>query len=117
MTALNDLGPRTPKRFMINSSSASIDAIAAVVPNAAGSPDTQNRALRITALTLSVSGAGTVIFKSGSTEIGRLTFAGAGIVVLNFNYDGWLQTAPGEKFNIGNADTLGLTGFGQYCEL
>lgn len=105
------MGPRPPKRFEINSNSGSIDQIAAV----AGPP---TRRIRITSLVLKGSGAGSVIFNSNTTEIGRVTFtANDPPLVLPFNPDGWLETASGEKLNLGNASTLTLSGFGTYVEM
>lgn len=105
-TGFRPLGTRVPKRVGI-SSSTSFNMIQAV----GGS------CISIISMVISASGAGTVVFKSDDTEIGRITFAAAGIVPLNRNADGWLETREGEKLFVGNADGLTLTGFATYIEV
>jgi hypothetical protein len=104
-TGFGDIAPKKPLRFDVNSAAASIDQIAAVT----GSK------IRITSLTLAASGAGAIVFNSAATAIGRVTFKATDPpMVLPRNADGWFETVVSEKFNIGNASTLTLTGFGTY---
>jgi hypothetical protein len=107
-TGFADIGQRQPKRVAINSSAASLDLVAAV----------SGKRIRLIALVLATSGAGTVVFNSASTEQGRVTFKAADpSLVLPNNPDGWIETAAGEKLNIGNAGTLTITGFAVYVEI
>jgi hypothetical protein len=92
-TGFQDLGKHTPHRVLINTASDSLDAVAAVA----------GKSIRVIALSLSVASAAEVQFNSDTTEIGRTKFKSADpAIVWPRNSDGWLQTTPGEKFNITN---------------
>jgi hypothetical protein len=74
--------------------------------------------IRVLAFTLSVSGAGSVIFKSGSTALNGagVTFAAAGNTSAS-SRDGLFQTAAGAVLNVGNASGLTLGGTLTYIEV
>ncbi len=107
-TGFANLSSKTPKRTDVNSSSASIDQIAAVT----------GKSIRVIAGVIHASGAGALVFNSASTAKGRYTFSAELLTLtLPYNPDGWFETVAGEKFNIDNAATLALTGFLTYVEI
>ena len=107
-TGYSDISPKAALRATITGSASSIDLIAAV----------SGKSIRVLSMVLKVSGAGTFLFNSQATEIGRIIATSAEpAVVLNWNPDGWLQTAVGEKLNLGNAGSLTVSGFVTYLVL
>lgn len=107
-TGFSELSAKVAKYSDVNSAAASIDQITAVT----------GKKIRIIAGVIHTSAAGALIFNSASTAIGRYTStAGELTITLPWNPDGWFQTVAGEKFNIGNAGTVTLTGFLTYVEV
>lgn len=104
-TGVRTLGPQKVLRAAIDSSAASIAAVAAVT----------GKRINILGLCLGSDGADTVVFSSGSTELGQVVFKATDPhLVLPISPDAWFECAPGEAFNIGNAGTGALTGFVVY---
>lgn len=105
-TGFGDLGPHVPKRATFSGSGAT-DIVAAV----------SGKAIRVISMVVSNSIAGTLAFKSASTDIGSIVCKTADpTVVLPRNSDGWLQTVVGEKLAVTpSAGTC--TGFITYIEL
>ena len=103
-TGFRPLSSRKPQRVPINS------ALSFNLVNAKAGSN-----ICLVSMVLASSGAGTVIFKSNDTEIGRVTFkANDPPMVLGRNADGWLETLEGEALFVANAGALTLTGFATY---
>lgn len=104
--SVSSLSPHIAKRAKFAATGAT-DIVAAVT----------GRAIRVTSMVVSNSEAGTLAFKSGSTDIGAIVCKTAdGTVVLNTNHDGWLETAVGAKLAVTpSAGTA--TGFINYIEM
>lgn len=110
-TGLRSIGDKLPQQFSFNITTG-------VVTKLIPSGDADQRILLL-GLVLSSSGAGTVIFRSNTDEMSRLTFLAADPpLVLPSSPDGWMWTAKGESLRLDNiTDSLTLTGFGTYFYL
>lgn len=106
-TGHQDLGANIQVKRAKFTGTGSTDIVAAVT----------GKSIRVLSVTVSLSGAGNIVFYSASTDIGTLVLKAADpTVVLGWNPDGWFQTVAGEKFAATpSANTM--TGFIQYIEV
>lgn len=72
--------------------------------------------IRVLALQLRFSAAGTITFKSGSTTIGVVQAEAAGTIVLPEGTAGWFKTVVGEKL-ASSSGGLTVSGTITYVEL
>lgn len=106
-TGHHDLGAGIIVKRATFAATGATDIVAAVT----------GKRIRVIAMAVSLSGAGTIVFKSASTDIGSIVAKAADpTTVLQWNPDGWFQTAASEKFAVTpSANTA--TGFILYIEV
>lgn len=107
-TGFRTLGPHQVHRLPISTSDVNADLVAA----------SSGDRICVVSMVLAASGAGTVIFRSDSDDIGSVDYKAADpALVLGNNPDGWLQTEEGEALKVNNASALTLSGFITYLKL
>lgn len=73
--------------------------------------------IRVIAISLSISAAGTVTLKSDTTVLGTIVAKTADPTYVAKADEGLVQTAAGEALKIGNATTLTVSGYVTYVEI
>jgi len=73
--------------------------------------------IRVIAISLSASGAGTITLKSNTTVLGTIVYKTADPTYVAKADEGLVQTAAGEGLKIGNASTLTVSGYVTYVEI
>lgn len=110
--------PKQHKTAAVNSS-ATLISVASPTADPRSS-EGNLRAIRVKSLSLTISGAGTIVFRGDATDLFTLTVAGAvdNWVLPPGDADHfWFQAGMVENLEIGNSGGLTITGIVNYIEV